>query len=262
MASFDIIGSKDKAVAIIEIRDDSEDEYKIAKKIMKENKNVKSVLRKLSGREGEYRTREYSVVVGNPNTEVVHKEYGYSIKIDPQKTYFSVREGPERQKIAKQVKPGQIVMVMFAGVGPYAIAIAKNQPGVEKVIGIDINPDAIGYMKENVRINKLSHKIIPILGDVKTETGTWYGKCDHIVMPLPLKAADFLDVALKCSKKGSVIHLYGKGNKLDGDVFSESRQEIKYRMGELGADYEIVNERIVLPYAPGRFKVCIEFKVL
>jgi len=260
MASFDVIGSKDKAVAIIEGNEGKEIE--IAQNIMDENENIKTVLKKLSERKGRYRTREYKIVAGGDDTEVIHKEHGYMIKVDPLKSYFSVRESTERQRVAEQVSPGEVVMVMFAGVGPYAIAIAKRQPKVEKVVCVEINPHAVEYMKDNIRINKLSHKIVPVLGDVRDVSSEWYGKCDRVVMPLPLESKDFLDIAVYCCKKGGVVHFYSKGNESDGNVFSEPLSVIDDKMKSMGIRYETLSKRTVLPYAPGRFKVCIEFKIL
>jgi len=258
--SFDVIGSKEKSVAIVEIREDDTDEKQIAEEIMQKNKNVKSVLKKESARGGEFRTRQYTLIAGDADTEVVHKEHGYSIIVDPQKAYFSSREGTERQRIAKQVKANEVVMIMFAGVGPYAVAVGKTQPDVEKVVAIEINPDAVEYMKQNIRINKLAHKVVPVIGDVSDAAEKWFGKCNHVVMPLPLGSGEFLDVAVRCAKKGGIVHFYSRGNEADGDVYSAAEKIIAEKLE--GGTYEIIDKRIVLPYAPGKFKVCIEFKIL
>jgi tRNA (guanine37-N1)-methyltransferase len=262
---YDVIGSKDKAVAIIEVRDKDADvsvEKEFAKSIMTRNQHVVSVLKKESAREGEFRIREYSLVAGDEDTEVLHMENGYKLLVDPRKAYFSNRESTERMRIASQVRPGELVMVMFAGIGPYAIAIAKAQPGVQKVIAIEINPEAVRYMEHNVRINKLSHKVQPLQGDVRDACEPWYGQCDRIVMPLPLGAGEFLDVAAKCAKVGAVVHLYGWGNEADGSVYAAVEKAIAEFAAKSGVRYEIVGRRKVLPYAPGRYKVCVEFKVL
>lgn len=259
--SFDIIGSKEKTVAIVEILEDEKNQEKgIAENIMQKHKSVKSVLKKESTREGEYRTRRYKLVVGDKNTEVLHKEHGYALKLDPQKVYFSPREGTERQKIAAQVRPKEVVMVMFAGVGPFAIAIAKKQPGVEKIIAVEINPGAVEYMKYNVRVNKLSHKIVPVLGDVRKVCEKWYGKCDRVVMPLPLGAESFLDIAIKCLRGKGIIHFYNWGK--EPDPFSSALELLAKNLKKTKKEYEITDKRVVLPYAPGKYKVCIDVKIM
>jgi len=262
---YDVIGSKDKAVAIIEVRDKDAGagvEKDLAKFIMSRNRHIVSVLKKESARKGEFRIREYSLVAGDEDTEVLHMENGYKLLVDPQKTYFSNRESTERMRIASQVQPGEFVMVMFAGVGPYAIAIAKAQPDVQKVVAVESNPEAVRYMEHNVRINKMSHKIVAVLGDVRDACEPWYGQCDRIIMPLPLGAGEFLDIAAKCAKRGAIVHLYGWGNEADGSVYAAVEKAIAEFAAKSGVRYEIVGRRKVLPYAPGRYKVCVEFKVL
>lgn len=262
---YDVIGSKGKAIAIIEVRDEDAEaglDKAIAERIMKSNKHIVSVLKKESAREGEFRMREYSLIAGDDNTEVLHMENGYKLLVDPQKAYFSNRESTERMRIALQVQPSEVVMVMFAGIGPYAIAIAKAQPNVEKVIAVEINSEAVRYMEHNIRINKLSHKILPVQGDVREACEPWYGKCDRVLMPLPLGAGGFLDIAAKCAKRGAVVHLYGWGNEADGSVYAATEKAIEGFAKKNGMRYEIVGRRRVLPYAPGRYKVCVEFKVL
>ncbi|HDH07392.1 MAG TPA: hypothetical protein ENF87_03380, partial [Thermoproteales archaeon] len=134
-SSYDIIGSRQKAVVIIELPENLGDKrLLVAKALMKIHKNVKSVLVKKSARKGIYRLRELEVILGEKDTEVIHVEYGYRLKLDPTKVYFSPRESTERQRIARQVREGEVVMVMFAGVGPYAFAILRAQPLVKKII--------------------------------------------------------------------------------------------------------------------------------
>jgi len=254
-SSFDIIGSREKAVAIVEIPDELKP---IAEAIMRLHKNVKSVLKKTSERKGELRLRSYELIAGDADTEVLHKEHGYVLKLDPQKVYFSPREARERQRIAEQVKAGETVMVMFSGVAPFAIAIAKKQPNVEKIIAVEINPDAVWYAEENIRINKLSHKIISILGDVRDACKRWYGKCDRVIMPLPLGAESFLDIALKCLRDEGIVHFYNWGEGKGKKLFSQALKKIKMMKD---VDYKIIGKRKVLPYAPGKYKVCIDISV-
>ena len=258
ISSFDIIGSREKAVAIIENERLKGREKEIAEALLK-IKNVKSVLLKTSKREGEYRLRKYKLLAGDADTEVVHKEYGYMLKLDPQLVYFSPREATERQRIAKQVKAGETVMVMFGGIAPFAIAIAKKQPEVDKIITIEINPDAARYASENIRINKLSHKIISIQGDVRIHCVKWYGKCDRVVMPLPLGSESFLNIAISCLKHLGIIHFYNWGR--EPNPFEKAERLIDKAMKKLNRMYEILNKHIVLPYAPRTYKVCLDVKI-
>lgn len=259
--SFDVIGSKEKAVAIVEIPEELESKEKmIAEGIMQSQKSVKSVLKKSSERKGELRLREYKLIAGEADTEVIHIEHGYLLKVDPQKVYFSPREASERQKIAEQVKPNETVMVMFSGIGPYCIAIARKQPEVKKIYGVELNDVAHGFGLENVRINKVAHKIVLIQGDVREACKKYFGKCDRVVMPLPIGAESFLDVAINCIKQeGGTIHFYSWGK--EEDLFSKGLKLIEENCKKLNKKFEVLNKRKVLVYGPRKWKVCIEFKV-
>jgi len=250
LSSYDIFGSKEKSVAIIE---EIENPKEVAKEIMKEHKNVKSVLMKLSERKGVERKREYKFILGDPNTEVIHKENYCRFKLDPQKTYFSGREGTERLRIAETIKPKETVLVMFAGIGPFSILIAKKQPDVDKIPSIEINPDAVEYMKENIQLNKVQKKVIPILGDVREKSEEWIGKCDRVVMPLPHDARKYLKLAYKCLKpEGGVIHLYII--EPENEVEEKTKNLIKIQEK---ATYKI---RKVLPYSPRTYKYCVDIQ--
>jgi len=258
--SYDILGSKEKAVAIVEISEESKNKEKeIAEEILKRHKNVKSVLKKLSGRKGIFRTREYEFLLGDKNTEVIHIEHGCRLKLNPQKVYFSSREGTERLRIANATKPNETIMLMFAGIGSFAVMIAKKQPKVKKIISIEINPFAFEYMKENIRINKLADKIIPILGDVKEKCKDWFGKCDRVIMPLPQDAWNFFDIAHQCLKnEGGFIHLYTIEKE------KNVNKEIRIKIDAL---QKKINRRIkfkirkVLPYSPMTNKYCIDLEL-
>jgi tRNA (guanine37-N1)-methyltransferase len=258
MMGFDVIGSREKAVAVVEIHE-GEDEKKVAEEIMKRNKNVKSVLKKISGRTGKLRLYKYRLIAGDKNTEVIHKEYGYTLKLDPKKVYFSPREAQERQRIASQVKPGERVLVMFSGIAPIAIAIAKKQPEVEKIYCIEINSNADKYARENVRRNKLSHKIVLIHGNAEKEARKLNLKFDRVVMPLPFGAKNFLDVAFDCLKNGGVIHFYSVGE--EDDPFSKAIGEIESIAKRFGKKIKFLNMRKVMPFSPRKWKVCIDFMV-
>ena len=255
MASYDIIGSKEKAIAIVEISKSPKNVKKIASEILKNHKNVKSVLGKISKRKGVFRISQYKILSGDKNTEVTHKEHNCLLKLDPRKVYFSSREGTERLRISKLVKSNETIMVMFAGIGSFPVVIAKSQPLVKKIISIEINPIAVKYMKDNVRINKQQEKITPIQGDVRKTAKEWFNKCNRVIMPLPKDSWKYFDLALKCIEKKGTIHLY--------TIESENNIEKSVRNKINRYKNKITNYSIkkVLPYAPRIYKYCIDIKI-
>jgi len=253
--SFDVIGD----VAIIEIPDElKKKEREIASALVKVHPHIKTVMKKSSDRFGEYRLRKMKIVLGR-KTETELREHGCTLRLDVRKAYFSPRESTERQRVAAEARPRETVMVMFSGIAPFAIAIAKKQPRVGRVYAVEINPDAHRYAVENIRINNVGDKVVPICGDVKKECVKFYGKCDRVVMPLPKEGHDFLPVAIKCLKKKGVIYFYYIGMK--DNLFQNAIDIIKMECKKLGKKARIIKQRNVLPYGPSAFKICIEFEV-
>ncbi len=246
--SFDIIGNKDKSIAIVDIPLELKEKEKlIAEAIIKKHKNVKTVIDKGSPRKGVYRTRDYRVILGDSNTEVMHIENGCKFLVDPTKAYFSPRESTERANVSSKIKKTETVMVFFAGVGPFSIQIAKK---AKKVISIEINPDAVEYMKKNIVLNKTKN-VVPVLGDVKEKAINFYATCDRILMPLPETSMDYIEDAIKCCKKNGIIHLY---------CFSSNDKAIKKEI--LKHKVKILGFEKVLPYGPSIWKTRVDLEVL
>ncbi|MCK4496881.1 MAG: class I SAM-dependent methyltransferase family protein [Candidatus Aenigmarchaeota archaeon] len=251
--AFDIIGD----VAIVEI-EGGENEKGIAKLIVKNHPHIKTVLRKMGGREGKYRVRKFKKILGK-ETETEHKEHGCRFRMDVAKVYFSPREATERQRIAEQVKRGESVMVMFAGIGSFPVIVAKKNPKVGQIYGIEINPHAFKYMVENVRINKVGHKVMPVLGDVKKVAKDYSGLCDRVVMPLPKEGYRYLPEAFQCLKKKGTIHFYYYEH--ERDLFTKALETVRKTSEKMNKRVKIINKRKVLPYGPRVWKICIDFEV-
>jgi tRNA (guanine37-N1)-methyltransferase len=252
--AYDVIGNKEKSVAILGYN--TKASKKTAKEIMKRHKAVKSVLKKISDREGDFRLYQTKLLLGDKNTEVIHKEHNYFIKVDPQRVYFSPRESTERQRIAEIVKPAERILIMFSGSGPYSIAIAKKHPE-NQIVNIDINLDAVSYAEKNIRMNRVRN-VKNICGDVRKLRNI--GKFDRIIMPLVETAKEFLDDAVLHSKKGTIIHLYGltKNRKTMEDL----EEEVHEISDTYNFRYKIVGKQDVLPYAPRVRKVRLDIKIL
>jgi len=257
--AYDLIGSRETgAVAIVEVPE-GQDPLDVAKEVASRHKHVKAVLVKLGPREGEERLRKYQLVLGDENTEVIHREHGYRLKLDPRGVYFSPREATDRADVASRVKPGERVLVMFAGVGPYAVAIAKFQPEVEEVVGVEINPDAVRYFRENIELNRLEGKVRAVLGDVREVCPSMFGRFDRVVMPLPKGAYQFLDLAIRCLKpEGGWIHFYYWG----GEDAPERAAELVSKVAEsLGRRAKVVGWRKVGSYSPRVWKYRVDIRV-
>jgi tRNA (guanine37-N1)-methyltransferase len=247
--AFDTIGD----IAIVEIPEELEPKKKaIAESLLNTFKHVNVVVSKASKVETEYRTRAVEILAGEKRKETIHKEAGCSYFLDVEKAYFSPRLGTERMRVADKVKPEERVLVMFAGVGPYAILIEKAKHPRETV-AIELNPDAVEYMRRNASLNKVKIKIIE--GDAKTETPK-LGKFDRIVMPLPKDAGDFLDVAINALNKNGTIHFYDFGHSTD-----EAEKKAEELCENLGYKIKVLESVTCGSYGPGIFRTCVDFTV-
>jgi len=197
-------------IAIIEIPPEL-NPYKnvIGEAVLKAHKSVRTVLAKAGAVSGTYRLREFSVVAGESKTETIHKEYGCQYYVDLAKAYFSPRLSHEHNRVASLVKEDETVVDLFAGVGPFSILIAKTHENV-KVYAIDVNPQAVEFLKKNVRLNRVESKVHSILGDAKQIVEQRLsGVADRVIMNLPEKAMEFVDAACEAIKpSGGIVHFY------------------------------------------------------
>ena len=204
--AIDIIGD----IAIIEIPLDLKAHKSlIGEAILKTHKNIQTVLSKVGAVSGKYRLRKFEIIAGDPNTSTIHKEYGCQYHVDLSKAYFSPRLAYEHNRVASLVGKSETVVDLFAGVGPFSVLIAKKKVNT-KVYAVDINPDAIEFLKKNIRLNRVERRVIPILGDAKQVIeNKLLNVADRVIMNLPEKAMEFVGVACKAIKpSGGIIHYY------------------------------------------------------
>ena len=204
--ALDIIGD----MAVIEIPSELKSHKSlIGETILMTHKKVRTVLAKIGAVSGTYRLREFEIIAGEHKTNTVHREYGCQFYVDVAKAYFSPRLSHEHNRVASLVKKGETVVDLFAGVGPFSVLIAKNNVGA-KVYAVDINPEAISYLKKNIRLNRVENRVIPILGNVREVIEErLLGVADRVIMNLPEKAMKFIDIACESVKSsGGVVHYY------------------------------------------------------
>jgi tRNA (guanine37-N1)-methyltransferase len=244
--SFEVVGD----IAMVE----DNDAERVAAALMSTSKSIKTVIAPISDVEGEFRTRRFRHVAGEIRTVTLHKEHGLRYRVDLEGAYFTPRLGTERLRIAGLVSPGDVVLDMFAGVGPFALLLAKK--GAD-VIAMDKNPVAVKYLRENALLNKIKH--IEILEGDAAELALHYeNRADHVIMNLPHSASEFLIPAMRAAKLGGVVHYYCIAP--DDDLYRDEAL-IGKAAEEIGAGGEVLYKEIVRSYAPHRSNVVIDFRV-
>jgi tRNA (guanine37-N1)-methyltransferase len=232
---FDYIGN----VAVISIPPELT-AYKeaIASKLFSMRGNTRAVLNKVSKLEGEHRIADFELLLGE-TTETIHRENGYTYKLDVKKVFFNPRLYSERGRIASKITSSESIIIPFAGVGPFVLPAAGKGA---KVYAIEINPDACACLRENIRINRLEGQVMVIQGDFehifnmfnseKTSerlVNTAYSDLpvclnpekaedesfqvpengfDRAIVPTPYGMDHFLVEISKLVRKGGYIHFY------------------------------------------------------
>jgi tRNA (guanine37-N1)-methyltransferase len=258
--SYDIVGD----IVIIRLTEASSKYSRIiAEKIMNVHKNVSTVLTQTSSIHGEFRLRKLEHVAGEEKTTTIHKESGCLFSVDVGKCYFSPRLFYERMRIAKQVNSGEVIVNMFAGVGCFSIIIAKHSHA-GKVYSIDINPIAIQYMQENIRLNEVYGRVIPIEGDAKEIVKEKLcHAADRVLMPLPEKAFEYLPYALLALRKaGGWIHYYDfEHAKKNESPCEKVKFKVAEKLKSLNANFEIPFSRVVRTTGPNWHQTVLDIRV-
>ena len=234
----------------------------IAEAVMEVNNHIKTVLCQVAPVGGSFRLRKLRWVLGEKKAKTTYREHGCILNVDLARTYFSPRLAYERMRIARLVKPGEEVVNMFAGVGSFSIAIAKHSEA-RKIYSIDINTEAIALMRENIRLNRVEDRVVPMLGDSKDliERSLQH-IADRVLMPLPERAYAYLDAATLALKlTGGVIHYYDfiHADKNE-DPIQKTVGKVSTRLEELNIGHEVSFSRVVRSVGPYWHQVVLDIK--
>jgi len=130
-----------------------------------------------------------------------------------------------------------------------------------RVYAIDINPDAVYYLKKNIAANHVQEKITPILGDVKEVVDERLtGIADRVIMNLPERAVEYVNVACKALRlKGGVMHYYEFTSV--PDPMEAARVRLTQAVNQNNRDLKILLVRIVRAIAPFTWQVAMDAEI-
>jgi len=258
--SYDIIGG----IAIFRLPQASrKNAQNIAKAIMSVHTNVKTVLAQVSPVAGDFRLRRLVHVAGENRTSTIHRESGCLFSVDVERCYFSQRLYHERSCIARLIKPNETVVNMFAGVGCFSIVIAKHA-STSKVFSIDVNPAAFQFMRENIRLNRVYGKVIPLLGDSKAIIERRLQHvADRVLMPLPEKAFEYLPSAISALKtSGGWLHYYDfeHAEKTENPA-EKTKLKVTEKLSSLNVAFGFPFSRVVRTTGPNWYQVVLDMQI-
>ena len=256
--AFNVLGN----IAIVNFPDGykANEKKKFALGILKKHSNISSVLEKSGKFSGRLRKMKTIVLAGEKTKEVLYSENNCVFRFNIDDTYFSPRLSNERHEIASMIKKGDNVLVLFAGVSPYSIVIAKNS-SASKVVSNEINKKANKYGEMNIELNKVKNKVFLMPGDIKrlVVLGKIKEKFDVIVMPRPQLKDSFLKEAFRLSKSGTRIYYYDFCKIEDMPLIVE---KVKTEAEKAKKKIKILKIKRAGEIAPYKVRVRVDFKVL
>lgn len=230
---------------------------KIAEAAMETIKSVKSVYEQKPIM-GELRKPSVRFLAGIKNTKTIHTEHGILYSIDVSKIMFSKGNLLERQRIISQVKRGEIIVDMFAGIGYFSLGIAKFSEAKE-IVAIEKNPDSFGLLKENITLNRVSN-ITAILEDCRkiSSMKEFRGAADRIIMGYLPGTGKFLPHAFGFLGNKGIIHYHDTFK--ENELWAKPVGIIKSNARKKGFSVKIIAKRTVKSYAPRVWHVVIDFE--
>lgn len=239
--------------------------------IIDKRPNIRTVVNKTNSIDETFRTFHMELLAGDDDLMTTVHQSKCTFKFDFSKVYWNSRLETEHKRIVTFLKPHDVLIDMFAGVGPFAIPAAKK--GCH-VYANDLNPCSYQSLLDNAQWNKVTvqaynldgrefirqikDKIVPEIltnsNDNNSSIEESHKSDIHIVMNLPSIAIEFLD----CLKgfydsipKNStmlrvpLVHCYSFSNSPtpENDVVKRVRETIGVELDS----YDVFNVRDVSP---------------
>lgn len=118
---------------------------------------------------GETREPAVEVVAGSGDTETIHTEHGTRYALDLAEVMFAPGNQAERVRMGEVVSEDERVLDMFAGIGYFALPMARA--GAD-VVAVEKNPTAFRYLAENAQLNGVAANVECVLGDCREYDST------------------------------------------------------------------------------------------
>ncbi len=237
--------------------------HAIGEAMLAKLKHVKTVVNKLSTIHEVYRTFDMEVVAGEPLFEVELIEAHCRFRFDFRKVYWNSRLQVEHLRIVDACSPNDVVCDMFAGIGPFALPLAKR--GI-RVFANDLNPESYKSMIENARLNKVKIEAFnkdgrQFVRDLCADSRTAF-PFSVVVMNLPKDAVEFLDVFVGCVPDLApeavcpTIHCYAFCKPESDDLVGRVKTALQWSDEDGPLELTV---RKVRDISPKKFMYCVTF---
>jgi len=214
---------------------------------------------------GVHREPDVTVIAGEGDTETVHTEHGTEYALDLAEVMFSPGNKAERARMGEQVRAGERVLDMFAGIGYFTLPMARA--GAE-VTAVEHNPTAFRYLVENTMRNGVDGLVHPYRADCRdvVEAGIDGGPVDRVVMGY-YEASEpdgdggyaYLDHALDALAPGGVVHVHE--TTPETLVFERPVERLTAAAVAAGRSVEVLDTRRVKSHSEGVAHVVVDARI-
>ena len=213
--------------------------------------SIKTVVNKTDTIDETFRTFQMELLAGEDNTVATVTEGGCQFTFDFSKVYWNSRLSAEHGRVVDQLKRDDIVLDMFAGVGPFSV------PGAKKgcvVYANDLNPYAYSALVENstrngVTIRSYNLDGIEFVEKIRDEVVSLLVSKPssrlHVIMNLPAMAYQFIKCFkgyynnITSSPPPPIIHCYifSKSPDPSADVLDVVEKELGVELVSHGCQF-------------------------
>ena len=224
------------------------------------------------GVEGELRQPTVEVIAGVGDTETVHVEHGTKYALDLRQVMFSPGNQAERARMGEIVEEGERVLDLFAGIGYFALPMARAGA---HVTAVEKNPAAFRFLVENAQLNDVAGNLDAVLGDCREVEASvdravlgYYDALgggpestegepseDDAVMDLGYVAA-----ALRALDAGGVMHVHATCP--DDLLWERPEARLRDAATAVGREVEVWDRRVVKSHSEGVQHVVLHVDVL
>ena len=164
--------------------------------LLDRNPQIRTVVNKTNTIDETFRFFKMELLAGDDDLIAIVKENSCQFTFDYSKVYWNSRLATEHRTLVELMHPSDVVLDVFAGVGPFSLPAAKKGCVVH---ANDLNPVAYNYLQSNARANKLSLHSYNLDGrdfirKMAAEILKDSQQPVHVIMNLPASAVEFLDV--------------------------------------------------------------------
>ncbi|KAI5716327.1 hypothetical protein M8J76_004638 [Diaphorina citri] len=128
-----------------------EHKFIIGRVLLDKVPSCETVVNKAHAIDNTYRNFQMELLAGKDCMVTMHKENGCTFKMDFSKVYWNSRLSTEHERVTKEVREGDLVLDVFAGVGPFSIPAARRGA---IVAANDLNPDSYAWLQASIRLNE------------------------------------------------------------------------------------------------------------